>query len=374
MKLTKWGLGVALALGLCSAAQAACDTRARPRPALHVGRDPATGKQSLLGPKGARVTLRGASIIPPEQTFECKTCNARDTRETIGLLSDRARGWNADVVRIPITTKYARDPATAYAKYIKPNVTKAKQCGLYAIVDLHYVADFGGSSDPSQAYLLQFWSYVAKRYANDPNVLFELFNEPLNPDDWAAWKAFISPVVDAVRAQTDARGAPARNVILIGSPQWDTRIPQAAADPLPQANLVYVEHIYPNQGPATAANLDAKFGSYTGKIAVMVTEFGWNPKSTTFSDNVSAGTTSGWGQPFARYMDRRPEISWTSWIFDNFWKPQYFDNDWRLLTGEYQGDYMRRWFAAAAAGRPTPAPQVAEGEARGRPSKQSHRR
>jgi endoglucanase len=47
--------------------------------------------------------------------------------------------------------------------------------------------------------------------------------------------------------------------------------------------------------------------------------------------------------PFRTYMDAHPHISWQSYISDNFWKPQYFDDNWILLGGENQGQFMKQW-------------------------------
>jgi endoglucanase len=290
----------------------------------------------ILGPAGNTVTLRGVSVLAPEHNAECHGCGSRPIPTVIGQTANAADGWYSRVVRIPITTKYAKDPAVSFAKYIQPNVEAAIANNLYVIIDLHFVADYGGSRGITQAYVKSFWDYVAPKYANHPNVIFELFNEPINPDDWQTWKAFIQPVVSSIRGQG------IDNLILMGGPQWSTRVNEAAADPIEGGNIAYVYHIYPNQGPASAANLDARFGAAAQKIPVIITEFGWGPRGK-YSGGVAIGTTSEWGAPFRDYMDARPHISWVGWIFDTFWKPMYFTPDWQLLGGEYQGQFMKDW-------------------------------
>src|SRR5690606_6099740 len=111
----------------------------------------------------------------------------------------------------------------------------------------------------------------------------------------------IQPVVDAIR-----NVAP-NNLILMGGPQWSTRVNQAANDPFSDANMAYVYHIYPNQGSASTANLNAKFGTAAESIPVVITEFGWN-QAADYSNGVTHGTTSGWGVPFRAYLDARPNI------------------------------------------------------------------
>jgi hypothetical protein len=303
------------------------------KPWLHVD-----GNQ-IKDPAGNPVTLRGVSVLPSEHQNECTTCNNKPLSEMIAWQADASRGWYSRVLRLPVTTAKVKDPATSFATHIDPFVQQAIALNQYVIVDLHLVSnyDVNGSGGVKQQFVLDFWNYVAPRYANTPNVIFEVFNEPVNPDNWTSWKNYIQPVINAIRAV-----AP-NNLILVGSPQWSTRVNNAVTDPILGSNLVYVYHIYPNQGAATATNLNAKFGNAANTIPVMLTEFGWN-QDPNYSDGVTYGTTGGWGTPFRNYIDAHPWISWQGWIFDNFWKPQYFDWNWNLMAGENQGKFMQNWF------------------------------
>ncbi|MBT1690685.1 cellulase family glycosylhydrolase [Dawidia soli] len=302
------------------------------KPWLHVD-----GNQ-IKDPAGNPVTLRGVSVLPSEHHNECTTCNNKPMSEMIAWQADGSRGWYSRVLRLPVTTAKVKDPATSFATHIDPYVQQAIALNQYVIVDLHLVSnyDVNGSGGVKQQFVMDFWKYVAPRYANTPNVIFEIFNEPVNPDNWTSWKNYIQPVIDSIRAV-----AP-NNLILVGSPQWSTRVNSAVTSPLTGGNLVYVYHIYPNQGAASAANLNAKFGNAANTIPVMLTEFGWN-QDPNYSDGVTFGTTGGWGTPFRNYIDAHPWISWQGWIFDNFWKPQYFDWNWNLMSGENQGRFMQNW-------------------------------
>jgi len=248
--------------------------------------------------------------------------------------ADESRGWYSRVVRIGVCGS-ASNPANCFATHLDPFVQQAIAQDQYVIVDLHHVTDYGPGAHP-QSEVLNFWNYVAPRYANNPEVIFEVFNEPINPDNWTTWKNYIQPVVDAIRAV-----AP-NNLILMGGPQWSTRVNDAVNDPISGGNIVYVYHIYPNQGTPTTSLLDSKFGNAANSIPIIITEFGWNDHPD-YSDNVTHGTTSGWGQPFRTYMDNHPHISWVNYIFDNYWKPQIFDWNWNLMGGENQGQFIKDW-------------------------------
>lgn len=291
---------------------------------------------------GQPVTLRGVSMIGPRHNSECAACNPQPMADHIARATDPARGWHSNVIRLPYT-EWAPDDSLSLeenvAQHIDPYVQQAVELGVYLIVDLHKVQDYGSAAGAMpQQRVMEFWEYVAPRYADVPNVLYELYNEPINPDSWSGWKSYIQPVVDRVRALAPD------NLILMGSPQWSTRLNGAVQDPITGGGIVYVYHLYPNQGAATPANLDAKFGDAAEHLPVFVSEFGWNPAGE-WSDPVTEGTTSGWGAPLRAYLDARPQISWTAFAFDNYWKPMMYNHDWGLLGGEYQGQFIKQWLA-----------------------------
>jgi len=283
---------------------------------------------------GNLVTLRGVSIIAPEYALG-NPMNPKTPAEYIAWLADPTRGWYSGILRIPVCGLNIT-PALAY-NFINPLVQQAISLGLYVIIDFHNVTDYGNNGT-SQTTVMNFWKYFAPRYADSSNVLFEVFNEPVKPADWNQWKSFIQPVVNAIRAV-----AP-KNIILMGSPQWSTYCNYAVSSPITGANIVYVFHIYPNQGTPTSTLLDSKFGNAANSIPIMITEFGWNQDSG-YSDGITYGKTSNWGKPFRTYMDAHPTISWVNWVFDNYWMPSIFDQNWGLMSDENQGEFIKNWLS-----------------------------
>ena len=80
---------------------------------------------------------------------------------------------------------------------------------------------------------------MATRYADCPNVIYELYNEPVN-DSWAELKAYaeeLIPVIDSIST--------VHPLILMGCPHWDPDINLPAEDPLTcYDNLMYTVHFY----------------------------------------------------------------------------------------------------------------------------------
>jgi fibronectin type 3 domain-containing protein len=311
-----------LALALSTARTAIAAT-----PWLH------TSGNWILDPNNNQVTLRGCSVVCPE--YQTGTKN---TNQIIDLIANSATGWFTRVVRLPVCT--SGNAATDYA-LIDPIVQHCIAKGLYVIVDLHFVQDYGSAAGQvPQSQVLNFWNTIAPHYASSPNVIFEVYNEPVNPADWNTWKSYIQPVVNAIRAV-----AP-NNLILMGSPQWSTFVNQAVSNQITGGNIVYVYHLYPNQGAPTTSFLDGKYGTAANSVPVVLGEFGWqNP-----GDSVTTGTTSGFGTPLKTYMEAHKNINWVAWVANNTetnWLPIMFDASWNLLGGDsYEGQFVHDWLNA----------------------------
>ncbi len=111
-------------------------------------------------------------------------------------------------------------------------VDGAIESGSYVIVDWHsHLLHTDEAKD--------FFTKVATRYADCPNVIYELYNEPVN-DSWAELKAYaeeLIPVIDSIST--------VHPLILMGCPHWDQDINLPAEDPLTcYDNLMYTVHFY----------------------------------------------------------------------------------------------------------------------------------
>jgi endoglucanase len=279
---------------------------------------------------GKNVILRGVSLVD----VAVANSRTRNTNALIDMATDHADGWYARVVRLPVypgaidgQPGWNADPDAYFTKHLDPAVQYCISKQIYCIIDWHYIKDYT-SSDVDTA-TRAFWNYVAPKYANSPNVIFELYNEPIYPDDWSTWKKAAQPWVDIIRA------AAPKNLILIGGPRWSQNVSEAATSPFVGSNLVYVAHIYPEQGGQDV--WDSWFGDSSSKVPYFITEWGWQQGGSV----PTSGTKSGYGVPFSAYLDSKG-VSWTAWVFDNYWQPMMFDTSWNLLGGEnYMGQFTK---------------------------------
>ena len=126
---------------------------------------------------------------------------------------------------------FITDPQGALQKLFAV-VDGAVSCGAYIIVDWHsHVLHLEEATE--------FFTAVAERYKGVPNVIYELFNEPVG-DSWTDLKAYAESLIATITS-IDA----SHPLILMGCPRWDQAIGEPAADPITSYdNVMYTMHFY----------------------------------------------------------------------------------------------------------------------------------
>lgn len=268
---------------------------------------------------GTPISLRGVSLCSIEWHAPLKQI------ETIGT------EWKVNIVRLPVQPREwdRYGPAKYMKDKLDPAVALCKKHGFYCIIDWHEISDWDKPDKVKR--LEQFWQIVAPRYAANPNILYEVFNEPVGPkkkdkENWLAFRTKMQGWVDQIR-----ESAP-RTVLLIGSPHWSQMTSFAAKDPLDGDNLGYVAHIYPNYKPAS---WDKAFGEAAQTVPVFLSEWGWSTGEKAFY--VIKGTQKDYGEPMKAYLNERPHIGWTAWSYDPKCAP--------AMTGKDQemGAFVKEW-------------------------------
>ncbi|MBR4264691.1 MAG: glycoside hydrolase family 5 protein [Bacteroidales bacterium] len=141
--------------------------------------------------------------------------------------------WNCNVVRASIGVAEKNDwiKNSFYAQQCLDNVvTEAINQNLYVIIDFH-------SHELKLKEAIRFFGIQAKKYGKYPNVIFEIFNEPVN-QTWPELKKYAEDVCKVIRKYSD-------NLILMGTPQWNQQLLMAVEDPIKGFdNLMYTLHFY----------------------------------------------------------------------------------------------------------------------------------
>lgn len=179
----------------------------------------------LVNEKGQPVVLRGMSY--GWHNWWPRFYNA-------GTVSWLKKDWGCNVVRAAMGVEpdggYLKAPAWSKER-IKAVIDAAIREGIYVIVDWH-------SHNIKQDEAKQFFTEIATTYGKQPNIIYEIFNEP-ERQSWAEVKAYSIELIKTIRAIDPD------NVILVGSPHWDQDIHLVADDPIKgYNNLMYTLHFY----------------------------------------------------------------------------------------------------------------------------------
>jgi endoglucanase len=179
----------------------------------------------LVNEKGEEIVLRGVSY--GWHNWWPRFYN----KESVKWL---AEDWKCTVVRAAMGVgprgSYTDKKVWSKEK-IEAVVNGAIEAGIYVIIDWH-------SHEIKQDEAVAFFAEMAEKYGRYPNVIYEIFNEPVK-DSWEQVKNYSIEVIKAIR-----RNDP-DNIILVGSPHWDQDIHLVADDPITGFdNLMYTVHFY----------------------------------------------------------------------------------------------------------------------------------
>lgn len=153
-------------------------------------------------------------------------------RETVAWLKE---DWKASVMRIAVGITddgYLGKPDVEMKK-VRSVVEAAIAEDIYVIIDWH---DHHAEDHTAQA--VKFFSEVSRDYGQHPNVIYEVYNEPLD----VSWSQTIKPYAEKVIATI--RENDPDNLIVVGTPRWSQRVDLAAADPIRDVNVAYSLHFY----------------------------------------------------------------------------------------------------------------------------------
>lgn len=152
-------------------------------------------------------------------------------KEAVKWLAD---DWKCSVVRAAMGV----DPKNGYLD--KPDWSKEKMeaviqgaidNNIYVLIDWH-----SHTLKLDQAKI--FFAEMASKYGKYPNVIYELYNEPVK-DSWPQVKDYSIELIKTIRAIDPD------NVILVGNPHWDQDLHLVADDPIQGfSNIMYTCHFY----------------------------------------------------------------------------------------------------------------------------------
>lgn len=191
-----------------------------------------TSGAKLIGEHGQQVSLAGPSLFWSNDGWD------GESFYNAGVVATVAKDWKASVIRAAMGVdnkgSFIESPDTNRAK-VKSVVDAAVDNGIYVIIDWH-----SHHAEDIEAQAIEFFTAMAKQYGHLPNVIYEIYNEPLRETDWEKTiKPYSEKVIAAIR-KVDPD-----NIIIVGTQTWSQDVDKAAKSPLVGfTNIVYALHFY----------------------------------------------------------------------------------------------------------------------------------
>ncbi len=167
-------------------------------------------------------------------------------------------------------------------------VDRALEHGVYVIIDWH---DHHAPKHVEQSKV--FFEKMAKKYANNPQIIYEIFNEP-DYQNWEAVKDYALQIIPVIRKYDN------QNLIVVGCPHWDQDVDVVADEPITGfQNICYSFHFYASENFHQEPLRKKANYALSKKLPLFVTEWG-------------VGEADGDGK-----FDMERNKLWMKWMEDN---------------------------------------------------------
>ncbi|WP_422091689.1 cellulase family glycosylhydrolase [Tenacibaculum ovolyticum] len=201
----------------------------------------------------------------------------------VNTISWLKNDWNTTIIRAAMGVEdsggYISNP-TANKNRIKTIVNTAIAKGLYVVIDWH-----SHHAENHQQQAIDFFKEIAQLYGDKPNVIYEIYNEPLQ----VSWTNTIKPYAEAVISEI--RKIDPDNLIVVGTPTWSQDVDVASNNPITSSiNIAYALHFY---AATHKESLQQKAkNALNNGIAIMVTE--WGTVAANGNGSVDNTSTNKW--------------------------------------------------------------------------------
>lgn len=259
----------------------------------------------VVGANGQPAQLRGMSFFWNIGEEAAPYWNAN-------VVNWLAEDWHANLVRAAMAVEdwwgdskgYLYEPQKNQAM-VETIVDAAIAKGIYVIIDWHshFTND---NSNGKQDSAVNFFSRMAQKYGQYPNVIYEIYNEPQQ----ISWSNDIKPYAEKIIPVI--RQYDPDNLIVVGTPWWSGKPDEAAQNPISgenAKNVAYTFHFYASDNDHLNNYLPAA-KSASQSIPLFVTECGLTQASGNGDINYDRVNT------FFDWIEQN-KISWAAWSIVN---------------------------------------------------------
>lgn len=209
-----------------------------------------------------------------------------------------ANDWEINIIRAAMGV----DESDGYLtnKYLEKQkvetvVDAAINKGIYVIIDWH-----SHHAENYQSEAIEFFEEMATKYGDHPNVIYEIYNEPLNVSWTGVIKPYAEAVIEAIRKIDND------NIIVVGTPNWSQNIDAVIGNEIESPNIAYSFHFYASE-ISHYQNLRNKVDvALSNNIPLFVTEWGVSEASGNGAFNLQ------WTNEWLEILEKN-KISWCNW-------------------------------------------------------------
>lgn len=210
--------------------------------------------------------------------------------------------WKVTIVRAAMgvdeSLGYLTNPEVEKAKVFAV-IDAAIAEGIYVIVDWH--------SHHAEDYTTEakaFFKEVAEKYGQHPNIIYEIYNEPLD----VSWANVLKPYHEAIISEI--RKVDPDNLVICGTRNWGQEVSDVIGNPVNDVNVAYTLHYYASTHIKDSHVWQEAQKAIEANIPLFVTEFG----ITEYTGNGVIDTQKA--ENWWRFLDEH-KISWCNWSIAN---------------------------------------------------------
>lgn len=282
-KLTKLLVAGALAFAAAASADATTAKPLRVGPVQNYGALGTNAGEVVSQKTGKIAMLRGVSLYWSDATGlqyykpEVISWAAKNLGIDVFRFAMGVQYYNSDgnaTEPLDASYSYMGSPST-YLSKIDQMVQAAVENDVYIIIDWH-----SHRAENEITAADTFFTRMAKTYGNIPNVIFEIYNEPVKTA-WSTITSYANTVAAHIRQYSD-------NLILVGTPSWSQLTSYGGVT---ATNVAYVFHFY--AGTHTVGTYGSRItAAKNAGYAVFVSEWGTTAANGKGSANES--NTNDW--------------------------------------------------------------------------------
>jgi endoglucanase len=191
---------------------------------------------------------------------------------------------------------YLENSEVEYQK-IKIVIEACIELGIYVIIDWH---DHHAENHLEEA--KTFFNNISSSYGSYPNIIYEIYNEPLNVSWQEVLKPFSQNIIDVIRKNDPD------NLIIVGTSNWAQDVDDVINNEINDSNVVYSLHFYTSTHEQWLRN-KAKL-ALEANIPIFISEFGVSEANG--NGIIDIAETNIW----VDFLEQN-NLSWCNWSIIN---------------------------------------------------------